>query len=339
MKLGPLFLGTASAALYSHGKSNGDVVLNMDGNGISKVPLKNTANIFGADKDVLWVSNNGAISFNTLDDSNLETLTENFVVAPLWGASNDNSVPTSGKVFYRTVSDQSVLSAIETDINLSSDMQSFGSFNVNTAFMATYKNVVNPLNSVQKNQYQVVIASGFIQGTVSEKTIVIFNYHLMEWYPDNANVGIFAAAAESEQCHAFLDENLALTDLGVGSNIGEAGKWLLIHERDLECIDTFETECPLAEEGTRATLSGMMSLMGSENPDDWEFYAFHTCIPGHAVQKNQNTVTSACLYDSDYYDARWQQEPPTCIGKLPFFLVTLLTQINADTSCINFARF
>jgi len=329
MKLGPLFVGAATASLYPHGKANGDIVLNMDGNGISKVPLKNLANIFGADKDVLWVSNNGAISFNSLDDPSLESLKENFVIAPLWGVSNDNSVPSIGKVFYRTVTKADDLSAIEADINLSDDIQTLGNFQVDTAFMATYKNVQNPLNSEQKNQYQVVVASGFIQGTVSEKTIVLFNYHMLDWTPESANVGIFAAAAESEQCHAFLNQNLFgpnLSDLSVGSNIGETGKWIMIHTRDLECIDSFETECPEPEEGTRATMSGMMSLMGSCEPEDWEFYAFHTCIPDHAVSKGVNTVTSACVYDADYYDARWQHQSPTCIDEqaVKTFAVTLV---------------
>lgn len=316
MKLGPLFgLSTVSGALYNHGKQNGDVVLNMDGNGISKVPLKNTANLFGANKDVVWLSNSGAISFNAIDDNSLESLKENFVVAPMWGTASDGSVPSNGKVFYRTVTNAGDLSDIQTDINKSTDMQSLGNFIVSDAFMATYKNVVNPLNSDERNQYQVVIAKGMLSGTVSEKTVVLFNYHLMEWLPDNSNIGVFAAAAENEQCHTFLDQNLAMENLGVGSNINEPGKWLMIFTNDLECVDRFETECNEPTEGTRATLAGMMSTMGSENPDQWQFYALHTCIPDHIISKNVNQLTSSCVYDADYYDARWQFQAPTCIDE------------------------
>ena len=64
--------------------------------------------------------------------------------------------------------------------------------------MATYKNVINPLNTDQRNQYQVVVARGMIAGTVQEKTVIIFNYHLMEWLPDNSNIGVFAAAAAAK---------------------------------------------------------------------------------------------------------------------------------------------
>ena len=76
MKLGAFLLAGINADLYNHGKSEGDTVMNMDGNGISKVPLSSTANIFNVNKDVLWFSNSGAISFNALDDNNLESLKE-----------------------------------------------------------------------------------------------------------------------------------------------------------------------------------------------------------------------------------------------------------------------
>lgn len=315
MKLGAFLLAGINADLYNHGKSEGDTVMNMDGNGISKVPLSSTANIFNVNKDVLWFSNSGAISFNALDDNNLESLKENFVVAPMWGTGSDGSVPSSGKVFYRTVSAVGDLSDLQTDINKSTDMQSIGQFQISDAFIATYKNVINPLNSDQRNQYQVVIARGMIAGTVQEKTVIIFNYHMMEWLPDTSNIGVFAAAAENEQCHTFLDQNLAMENLAVGSNINEPGKWIMIHTTDLECIDKFETECPEPEAGTRASYSGMMSTMGSESPDNWQFYALHECIPGHEITTDVDSLISTCVYDADYYDARWQYEAPTCVDE------------------------
>ena len=98
-----------------------------------------------------------------------------------------------------------------------------------------------------------------ITGTVQEKTVIIFNYLQLQWLPDNPNVGVFAAAAENEQCHTFLDfpVEFPFDSLTVGSNINDPGKWIMIHSTDLECIDTFETECPEPEDGTRATYSGM----------------------------------------------------------------------------------
>merc|ERR1712110_279461 len=249
--------------------------------------------------DVLWVSNNGAISFNAVDDDNLESISSNFVIAPLWGSASDGSVPSSGKVFYRTLSNSADKQEIADDINQNENMQSLGSFNVHDAFMATYKNVQNPLNSDQKNQYQVVVAKGTIGNSATEKTVVVFNYHMLDWVPDSANLGIFAAADESERCHAHLKDdnnNLVTTaDLLTGSNVESPGKWVMIHSTDVECQDMFETECPVAEQGSRATLSGMMSLMGNDNPDNWEFYAFHQCIPGHEVAANIDTVRATCL--------------------------------------------
>jgi hypothetical protein len=322
MKLGPFFIAAANAALYSHGKSNGDAVFNMDGNGISKVPLKETANIFQAPLDVLWISNNGAISFYSVDDNELESLKSNFVVAPLWGTASDGSVPTSGKVFYRTVG-SSDFQAIADDINLNADVQSLSdngtnAFRVTSAFQATYKNVINPLNTNEKNQYQVIVANGQFGNTSTQKTVVVFNYHMMEWVPDSdTKMGIFAAADEVEQCHAHLkDENdnlVAVGDLATGSNIGEPGKWIMVHNTDLECQDKFETECPVVDEGSRADTFGLMNTMGSSDPDKWTFYAHHVCIPGHQVSPVQNSVIATCEYDPDYYDARWNAPAPTCV--------------------------
>lgn len=312
MKLGPFFAATASAVLYPHGKSNGDVVVTLDGNGVSKVPLKTTANIFTADKDVLWVSNNGAISFNVVEDTSLESLKQNFVIAPLWGTAADGSVPSNGKVFYRTVNDANTLTELQEDINKSSDMQILGNFNANEAFMVTYKNIINPMNSEEKNTYQVAVVKGQMVDSIDEKTVVMYNYHSLQWTPDSANIGVFAAADESEQCHSFL-KNYDLATLEDGSNIGENGKYIMIHTRDLECIDRFETECDVPVEGTRATLTGMMSLMFSEDPETWEFYVYHNCIPDHAVEQGKTSVLSSCVYDADYYDSRWQADAPTCI--------------------------
>ena len=59
----------------------------------------------------------------------------------------------------------------------------------------------------------------------------------------------------------------------------------------------------------------MMSTMGSESPDNWQFYALHECIPGHEITTDVDSLISTCVYDADYYDARWQYEAPTCVGK------------------------
>ena len=301
--------------------ANPMVMLNMDGNGISKVPLKTQANIFGAPLDVLWISNNGAISFNSLNDNNLDSVTSNMVFAALWGTASDGSVPSSGKVFYRSVTAAADLAELTADINLSSDVQSIGNdFSCDSAFQLTYKNVLNPLNSDEKNQYQMSICRGTFGNSSVEKIITIFNYHLMEWVPDGAELGIFAAADESEHCHAHLkDENQNLVtvgDLSTGSNIGEPGKWIMIHSTDLECQDLFETECPEVEEGSRASMSGFMGTLGNNDPDNWEFYAVHQCIPGHHISANVDSRIAVCEYDPDYYDARWSEAAPTCVGKL-----------------------
>ena len=94
--------------------------------------------------------------------------------------------------------------------------------------------------SDQKNTYQLVFAKGTVNGKA--QNYIIFNYHQIRWTPDDLNVGVFAARKETEQCGRKL--KVPARELGVGSNIGQRGKWILSFDSDLSCDDHFRTECP-----------------------------------------------------------------------------------------------
>ena len=76
------------------------------------------------------------------------------IIAPFWGASSDGTIPSQGKVFYRDVTNSAHLTDIQADINKAAEFDGT-TFIVNDAFQATFKNIKNPLNSEQDNNYQV----------------------------------------------------------------------------------------------------------------------------------------------------------------------------------------
>lgn len=307
MKLLPLLAGAISAELYPAGKQKGDSVVSMDSTHIVKVPLNTDAELFGMSKDILWVSNNGAVSIDTLDTNDDEDISNNLVFAPLWGTSSAGDKPSNGKVFYRVMSDSSEEGFDEIGIDI--DSVSPG-FQLNSALLVTFKNVINPMKSDEKNNYQMVVAKGSANGTIQNH--VIFNYHQMSWMPDDVTFGVFAALKETQQCGQSLNMPSTAEELKDGSNFDNKGKWIISFGSDLTCdSERFRTECPEPSEGSNSNYQGMLSLDNSE--DNWIFYAKHQCIPGFKIDKQTNYRTSTCEYDADYYDARWSSESPTCI--------------------------
>jgi len=329
MKLLPLLAGATTAELYAAGKQQGDSVVGMDSTHIVKVPLNSNAELFGMSKDILWVSNNGAVSIDSLDTNDDDDIMNNLVFAPLWGTSSSGDKPTNGKIFYR-VMDSSDAAWGEVGAHLDG-VQS--GFQLTNAFMITFKNVINPMASDEKNNYQMVIAKGSANGTIQNH--VIFNYHQMAWVPDDVTFGVFAALKETQQCGRHVP-NMPQTPDGLkdGTNMGQKGKWVMSFGSDLECdAQRFRTECPEPSEGSNSNYQGMLSLDNSD--ENWIFYAKHECIPGFKIDKQTEYRTSTCEYDADYYDARWSSESPTCIdfnAVKDFKASVQATQINGENA-------
>ena len=88
---------------------------------------------------------------------------------------------------------------------------------------------------------------------MGETTVILFNYGMLAWIPDDAKVGIFAVRDESEQCHAYICLGCDYTDLTTDSNAGgKPGLWIQVNYKgnNLECTTKFETECPEPDQGT-----------------------------------------------------------------------------------------
>ena len=241
MKLLPFVVGATTAELYESGKPKGDSVVGMDSTHIVKVPLNADAQLFGINKDILWISNNGAVSINSLDTNDGDDVMNNVVYAPLWGVSGGTMKPSSGKIFYRVVTDSSdpAFGQINTDISVKSS-----SFLLDSALLVSFKNVLNPLDSSQKNNYQLVVAKGSANGVTQNH--VIFNYHYMDWVPEDVQFGIFAALKETQHCGKTLNNPTTPDELKNGSNFGVDGKWIMSFGSDLECEQSrFRTECPV----------------------------------------------------------------------------------------------
>jgi len=313
MKLLPLVVAATEAALYDAGKPKGDSVVGMDSNHIVKVPLNTEASLFGMSKDILWISNNGAVSVNSLDATDGDDVMNNVVFAPLWGTSGGGLKPSDGKLFYRVVNDREndgAFSQINFDISVKSP-----SFQLDSALLVTFKNSINPMDAQMRNNYQLVVAKGSANGVTQNH--VIFNYHQMDWVPDDVEFGIFAALKETQHCGKTLNLPTTPDELRLGSNIDTAtdltkGKWIMSFGSDLECEQSrFRTECPVPTDGSNSNYRGMLTL--NNDDENWLFYAQHDCIPGFRIDKNTSYRTSTCEYDADYYDARWSSDSPTCI--------------------------
>ncbi|CAG5105468.1 Oidioi.mRNA.OKI2018_I69.chr1.g2152.t1.cds [Oikopleura dioica] len=186
------------------------------------------------------------------------------------------------------------------------------SVNLQSVFLVTYKNIANPADSSQLNTYQTVIATGLIGSSASTKHFVLHNFATMSWTPDTASIGVFAANEEAEQCHSALSPASGLGNLENDSNLGENGKYIQVYSQNLECTTRFETLCPVHQEGSRATSSGMLALKGFKDSAEWDFYVSYECDPQFEITPGVEVISSVCRYDPDYYDSRWTAEAPTC---------------------------
>ena len=150
----------------------------------------------------------------------------------------------------------------------------------------------------QINTYQLIVTSD------GASNHVVYNYHSVTYSPSSGTVGVYAAIQEGERCSTqFYD----------ASNWTFSGITAQSFGSDLECATDFETECPEPLPGTNAVSKGSL-VMGSSNPDDWQFVNRYECIPDFQINKNTNFVSATCTYDADYYDARWNNDAPTCVG-------------------------
>lgn len=293
MKLLPVLAGVSMGKLFPNGKSNGDDSVSVDESGMAKIALNANANFFGVSSNILWVNFNGAISLNSLDDNSPDGFTKNVVLAGMWDTSG--TMPNKGKVFYRVLGSGEFGGADFDDARAQLPAGYCASGCDTTMF--TFKNIQNPMNSDQINTYQLIVTSD------GASNHVVYNYHSVTYQPSSGTVGVYAAIQEGERCS---------TQLYDASSWAFTGMTAQSFGSDLECATDFETECPEPLPGTNAISKGSL-VMGSSNPDDWQFVNRYECIPDFQINKNTNFVSATCTYDADYYDARWNNDAPTCV--------------------------
>lgn len=267
-----------------------------------KIPI-NKFPFVGIDSSVMWFSYSGAISFDNTNGISAATgIENNLVIAPLWSKSN---IPPSGQIVWKVVDNKIALSRLDTHIN---GHYAYEDFKADRAFSVDYKNVANPMDTSEKNNYQmfyVIDANG--------DAATIYNYYNMAWMPEDVEIGIFAGRKESEQCHSGFVIPTDVNSLSSDSNCGHSGSWVIaVPKSGIECNQQFETECPEPTQGDRATWTGIMKTDSSSDSTQWVFEAHHHCLPKHSISRNHRTSIIQCLYDADYYDSRWSIEPPSC---------------------------
>jgi hypothetical protein len=301
-----------TAILYPNGKgpTNGkDDVVSLDasvGNTMEKVPLNEPIEILGVEKSVLWLSGNGAVSFEALPDGGTPSdIVKNIVFAPMWG----DYVANIGKIQYRAESDTSTLGDVEEHAKAHPDTPN--SWSIKSALVVTWKNIVNPTNSEEKNQYQLAIAQG-----TSGQNVLIFNYHRLDWSPD-ADVGIFGGIDETESCHTYMNSTgLDVSIAADTSNVGIPGVWVYPLGADgtsFQCEQKFTTECEEPQTMTTVEAKGHMDTNGAEDPEEWSMYNEYKCNPQFEISDGIDSLIAHCRYDPDYYDSRWDNDSPNCI--------------------------
>ena len=339
MKIYLLCIAQVFGQLYRFGRRVKDSSWGSAGKKHTKVRMNQKAEFLGMQTDSFWLLANGALSLEPADLTyDPDDITNNIIFGMMWG-SNTNTYPSNVKAYYRVEHNPQSTAGLQINSHIN-----FWSptFRLKSATVFTMKNVVNPLNTSQKNFFQFVIAYG--RSGNKMETHIIWHFHKMKWVPENPEFGVFVGLKENEKCFVRLRdengnfvENMTPNKLVMGSNIAKGkefrGRWRLSFEDDLRCdAGHFETACPEPQAGNNADFLGMVAL--DTDPAKWLFYAHHQCIPDHGISKNETYITAACEYDADYYDSRWSIDPPTCtdFSAVKTFDVTIDVTLNDTNS-------
>ena len=114
----------------------------------------------------------------------------NWIIAPF---QTSGESPTSGRIITKIVDNRVALHRLNILVN---QHHHFDHFNAEEAFLIDFKNIANPKNSEERNNFQIF----YVAGKKGESAI-IYNYWNISWYPEEAEAGVFAGRKESEQCH------------------------------------------------------------------------------------------------------------------------------------------
>jgi len=101
-------------------------------------------------RNIVELLNSGALSFSTTHAISKDGGVENdIIISPLWSRSH---TPLGGKMIWNIVTNRVALERLTAHVN---GHYAFDEFEVVKAFQLDFKNLQNPLNSEEKNSFQL----------------------------------------------------------------------------------------------------------------------------------------------------------------------------------------
>ncbi|XP_040182751.1 sushi, nidogen and EGF-like domain-containing protein 1 [Rana temporaria] len=177
---------TSSSLLYPYGNSSYDTTAPKLDDGVNgPITLSTKLTLFGNASTIIYVDNNGLLSFNTsitaFTPKKLPVFNgSNPFVAPFW-ADVDNAI--AGDIYYRQSTDIDLLSRATSDIR---SYFSLPTFSATWAFVATWSNVTyfgSTALSSTVNTFQAVLI------TNASLTFTMFNYDSILWTTGTSSGG------------------------------------------------------------------------------------------------------------------------------------------------------
>ncbi|XP_073457798.1 sushi, nidogen and EGF-like domain-containing protein 1 isoform X1 [Aquarana catesbeiana] len=177
---------TSSSLLYPYGSLSYDTIAPPSDDGVNgPITLSTKLTLFGNASTIIYVDNNGLLSFNTsisaFTPNKLPVLGgSNPFVAPFW-ADVDNAI--AGDIYYRQSTDTDLLSRATSDIR---SYFSLPTFSATWVFVATWSNVAyygSTAVSSTVNTFQAVLI------TNASLTFAMFNYASIHWTTGTSSGG------------------------------------------------------------------------------------------------------------------------------------------------------
>lgn len=230
--------GVGRSDLYPFGNRYGDKQTpQIDDGGSDKLTLKQIFKFFGKNFTILYVNNNGILTFqNKLEEykpQSFPSKENRSIIAPFWADVDTEHV--GGHVWYRETFDQDLLD------NATAEIRSYflrqRKFTASWMFIVTWENVgyygASKNGTSKRNTFQAVLTSDGIH------SFVIFNYNKIVWTTGSNSdgetiTGLGGNPAQAgfnagDQLHYYSIEGAqtpAVINLTLTTNVGIPGKWV-----------------------------------------------------------------------------------------------------------------
>lgn len=252
----------------------------------------------------LYINSVGTLSYAKLQNSKLDQLTSNIVLAPFMA-----DVGAGGKIFYRqTENDIQVMSLVSTLLSVQGI-----TFTPMLVVVVTWQNMPSPDDATKMNTYQAIFT------TSGEKTYFIINYDgRITWTSSslsaNSYAGVFVAGDLLERCgwplkNSGTDQIWTVAETSTESSV--RGQHILDITNATECY-SFESPCGEPPKFGRTEVVPMFEN-SNDNILGWSFFVELSCKKGLEVSPGVSTQRVHCLYEPDYYEYAWDFEIKECM--------------------------